>query len=107
MVALDVIVRPEFTNQATKMPLAERQDPIQAFLLNRSHEAFCVSIAVRRAGRRPDDANAGRPEYFLHRVGPVRISIADQDAPVTQNIIGVTDETADGLLDEGAVWMRC
>jgi hypothetical protein len=26
----------------------------------------------------------------------LEIPIADQDAPVTQNIIGVTDETADG-----------
>jgi hypothetical protein len=46
VLAPDVIVRHEFTNQATKMPLAERQDPIQAFLLDRSDEAFRVRIST-------------------------------------------------------------
>jgi hypothetical protein len=66
-----------------------------------------MGVAVRRGSWRLNYANAGRPEHLLHRVGPFRISIADQDAAVTQDIIRLADETADGLQDEGAVGMRC
>jgi len=66
-----------------------------------------MSMAVRRRGRRPDHANAGRPEHVLHRVGPFRIPIADQDAAVAEDIICRADETAEGLHDEGTTWMRC
>jgi hypothetical protein len=48
VIALDVIMGDELTNQATKMPLAERQDAIQAFLLDRAHKAFCVRIGQRQ-----------------------------------------------------------
>jgi hypothetical protein len=39
---LDVIVRHEFTNQATKMPLAERQDPKHSSLIDRPNCSACA-----------------------------------------------------------------
>jgi hypothetical protein len=50
VVALPVIVVDELTYQVAKVPLTQRQDPIQAFLFDRPHKAFCVGIAVRRRG---------------------------------------------------------
>jgi len=92
-----MIMRDVLTNQPTEVPLAERQHPIQAFRFDGSHEAFCMRVAVRRGSRRPDDANADGAKQFLHRVGPVRISIANQDAAVAQDRIGLTEETTHGL----------
>jgi hypothetical protein len=62
-----------------------QQDPIQTFLFDRAHEAFCVRVAVRRGRRRPDHANADRAEHRLHRRGPVRVPIAQQNTPLTQD----------------------
>jgi hypothetical protein len=48
VVTFEVIVCDELTNEPTKVPLPQRHDPIQAFLFDRSDEAFCV-----RSGRDP------------------------------------------------------
>ncbi len=102
-----MIVRDVLMDQPTQMPLAERHHPIQALLFDRSHEAFRVRVAVRRGRRRPDHANTGRTEQGLHRRGPVRVPIAQQNAAVTQEGIALTEETAHGLYNEGTVGVRC
>jgi hypothetical protein len=48
VVALGMIVRDVLTNQPTKVALAERLHPIQAFLFDRSHEAFCMRVGQRQ-----------------------------------------------------------
>jgi hypothetical protein len=45
------------------VPLAERQHPIQAFLFDRSHEAFCIGVTVRRS--RPASAPTTRTPTVL------------------------------------------
>jgi hypothetical protein len=97
VIALGMIVRDVLTNQPTEVPLAKREHPIQAFLFDRSHEAFCIRVAVRRGRRRPHHANADRAEHDLHRRGPIRIPIAQQDTALTQDRIALTEETAHGL----------
>jgi hypothetical protein len=48
MIALAMVVLDVLGDRAPEMALAERDDPIEAFLLDRPHEAFGVGIRVRR-----------------------------------------------------------
>ena len=47
MIALAMVVLDVLGDRAPEMALAERYDPIEAFLLDRPHEAFGVGIRVR------------------------------------------------------------
>lgn len=57
-----------------------------------------IVVAENLAGWRcPDRANADRAEDGLHRRAPVRISITQQNTPVAQDRIGLSEETARNL----------
>ena len=62
MIPLAMVVSGELSQGLTKVPRAERDDPIQTFLLHRPDKPFSLRVAVRRTRRCPDDANASRGE---------------------------------------------
>jgi hypothetical protein len=62
MIALMVIVLDKLPHQAAQMPLAYRNDAIEAFRLDRPDKTLRVRVAVRRCRRRAHDANANGPE---------------------------------------------
>ena len=55
MIPLALIMGDKLRDGPAKVAFAERNQPIETFLLDRANEAFSVSIAVRRARRRLDD----------------------------------------------------
>ena len=59
MIALAMVVLDVLGDRAPEMALAERYDPIEAFLLDRPHEAFGVGIRVRRLVRSAHDLESG------------------------------------------------
>jgi hypothetical protein len=59
MVPLTMIVSHEIRDGSSKVALANRNDPIEALLFNRSHEAFRVRIRIRRPERCLYDSEAG------------------------------------------------
>jgi hypothetical protein len=48
-IAFAVIVRDELRDRASEMTFADRNDSIETFFFNRSHEALRVRIRIRRA----------------------------------------------------------
>jgi hypothetical protein len=54
-----MIVRYEIRDGSSKVALANRNDPIEALLFNRSPEAFRVRIRIRRPERCLYDSKAG------------------------------------------------
>jgi hypothetical protein len=48
-----------FVHRAPKMPLAQRNDSVEAFFLDGSHKSLGMGVRIRRAIRRLDDPNAG------------------------------------------------
>jgi hypothetical protein len=50
-----------------EMPLAERNQAIQAFFLDRPHESLRVSIRIRGALRDPHDTDTRRSEPIATR----------------------------------------
>ena len=59
MIPLVMIVSRELRDGSSKVALADRNDPIQTFLFNRSHEAFRVGVRIRRLVRGLHDTEAG------------------------------------------------
>ena len=58
-VYVDECYRHEIRDGSSKVALANRNDPIEALLFNRSHEAFRVRIRIRRPERCLYDSKAG------------------------------------------------
>jgi hypothetical protein len=58
-VHVDECYRHEIRDGSSKVALANRNDPIEALLVNRSHEAFRVRIRIRRPERGLYDSKAG------------------------------------------------
>jgi len=56
MIPLEMVVRDKLVHRAPKMAIAQRNDPIEAFLFDRSNESLGVRI---------------RLSLRLHRSGPV------------------------------------
>jgi hypothetical protein len=76
-----MVVGDELSSGPTKVPLAQRDDTMEAFLFHRADKPFRMRVAVRRARRRLEYTNASRREPLLHRFAPLRIAIADEDPP--------------------------
>ncbi len=83
MVPLTMIVSHEIRDGSSKVALANRNDPIEALLFNRSHEAFCVRIRIRCSERCLYDSKAGLVSQPPHLPTPFPIPIADQHAVVS------------------------
>lgn len=80
MIALAIVVLDVLGDRAPEMALTERHDPIEAFLLDRAHEAFGVGIRVRRLVLGAHDLDRGFTQLFENPVRPFRVAIANQYA---------------------------
>jgi len=67
MISFGVVVRDALRHGASKVPLADRNQPVQAFVFDRPHEALRVGVRVRRARRSEDEADTGLPQPASHR----------------------------------------
>ena len=65
---------------ATEMAFADRDDPIEAFGLNRSYEAFGMRVGIRRASGRLQDVNARVAEPLADLAAPLAVAIANHHA---------------------------
>jgi hypothetical protein len=93
----------ELAYRSPKMALAQRNDPIKAFLFDRSHKSFGVRTRVRRLTRRLHDADTGVLQNLVDRPAPFRIPITDQDAKRVRVCHGQRHAR---LSHERLVWMR-
>src|SRR5688572_15249207 len=82
MIALAMVVGCELRQHAAQMAFAERHDAIEAFLFDRPDKSFRMCIAVGSPGRSPNHAYARLPEQPSHGTAPLRIPVADQNAPL-------------------------
>ena len=48
MIPLEMVVRDKLVHRAPKMAIAQRNDPIEAFLFDRSNESLGVRIRLSR-----------------------------------------------------------
>src|SRR5262249_9600368 len=62
----------------SEMALAERNDPVETFFVQRPHEAFRVGVRVWRLKRCLHDADPALRESVAHGRAPLRIPVADQ-----------------------------
>ena len=60
VVSFTMVVGDELSQSPTKVPLAQRDDTLQAFLLHRANKPLRMRVAVRRTRRRSDYTNARR-----------------------------------------------
>jgi len=60
VIPLRVIVLDELPYEPAQMPLADRNDAIEAFRLDRPDKTFRVCVTVRRRGWGAHDPNANR-----------------------------------------------
>ena len=65
---------------ATEMAFADRDDPIEAFGLKRSYEAFGMRVGIGRAGGRLHDVYARVAEPFADLAAPLAVTIANHNA---------------------------
>jgi hypothetical protein len=56
VVSFTMVVGDELSQSPTKVPFAQRDDTMEAFLLHRPDKPFCIRVAIRRTGRRSDHA---------------------------------------------------
>jgi hypothetical protein len=70
-----MIMRHELRDGASKVALADRNDPIETFLCNRSHETFGVSIRIGCLIRRLHDTDSRVFEEPSNIVAPLLIAV--------------------------------
>ena len=78
MIPLAMIVRDEFRDRSSEMALANRDQPIEALLFDRSHEPFSIGVRIRRLIRRLHHADPRLAQPGAHRRAPLRVAITDQ-----------------------------
>ena len=101
-----MIVRDVFRDRSSEMALADRNQPIEALLFDRSHEPFGVGIRIGRLIRRLHDADPRLAQSRAHRRAPLRVAITDQHAMLDQQPVIRGRHRAHDLLHEPLVGMR-
>jgi hypothetical protein len=106
MIPFAVVVLDVLRHGESEVPLSDRNQPVQAFFFGRPHEPLRVSICIRRAHRREDDADTRDPQSAPRREAPTecalpvprqyaRVSSAEiADAQVTRPV--AEDDIRDG-----------
>src|SRR5262245_30814232 len=84
MIPLTMIMMDELRHGPSEVALAERNQPVEALLLDGSDKTLRVRIRIRCPHGRQDDANPRLAEALLYLLAPFPIPIADQDGVVPQ-----------------------
>jgi hypothetical protein len=87
MVSLPVIVRHELVEGAEQPTLPKQDQAVETLFSDRAHEPFCVGVGIRRLGGRQHDPHPGALEDAAESVGPLAVSIADEDLVARQESI--------------------
>jgi len=108
MIALVMVVGHEFRDGLSKVPLAHRNDPIEALLFDRPHEPLRIGIRIGRLQWCLHHAKPRALEELAHRCGPFPIAVAEQHAMGAQRPIidchqGSTDLPHEALV---GMWRR-
>jgi hypothetical protein len=101
-----MIVRQILGDCAAEMPLAQRNQPIETFFLDRSHEAFGVRVCIRSVfGDRHDtDARLSEPTEYV--AAPFPIAITDQHMRLAYHTGLRHRQRSDDLLHEQRLRIR-
>lgn len=105
MISFAVVMGHELDDRATKMPLPQQNDAIEALLLDRPNEAFRVGVAVGCAERRANDPDSLCFKELQHGATPLPIAIADQQTTIRQHAVNRIRQVAHRLNDESVVGM--
>ena len=76
--ALQVIMRRVFIDQSAEVALPQRDDPAQAFRLDREHEPLGVSVKVGAPRREFHGLDPHGPQQVIEGGGEERIAVVDQ-----------------------------
>src|SRR5712691_1474831 len=87
MIALVMIVIDEFRERLPKVPLADRNQPIETFLFNRPYEPFGVGIGIRRPQRRLHDVDPRVTEQLSHLPTPFPVAVAEEHAMIAEQSV--------------------
>ena len=87
MIPLTVVMLDVLGDRPAKMTVAERDHSVEAFVFDRAHEPFGISIRIRRLKRRLHDPDPGLAQPVAHRRAPLRVTITDQHAMADENTL--------------------
>jgi hypothetical protein len=87
MVPLPMVVRHELVQGAEQPALSEQDEAIETLLPDRTHEPFRVGVRIRRLDRRQHDPHARALDDAAESVGPLTVSITDQDPVARQKSV--------------------
>jgi hypothetical protein len=73
-----VVVLDVFRDGAAEVPLAHRNQPVQAFFFDRPHEPFRIGVRIWRTRRRENHVNPRVPQLPPHLLTPLPIPITNQ-----------------------------
>jgi hypothetical protein len=106
VVAFAVVVLDELRDRSVEMTSAERDDTVEALVLDRAYKALCVGIRVGRLKRRLHHADPGFAQPFANGRTPFRVAVTDQHAMADQNTLIREDERTADLPHKHLVGMR-
>jgi hypothetical protein len=78
MVSFVMVVHDIFTDRASQVALAQRDQSMQALELDGSNEPFRMCVTVRSADGRLDHVDTGRAQEREYRAAPFSVAIANQ-----------------------------
>jgi len=87
VIAFEMAVLDELRDRMSEVPLADGNNLVEAFFLDRPHESLGIGIGVRRALRCQDHPDAGVAQPLSHRTAPFPIPIADQHTLSEQHAV--------------------
>jgi hypothetical protein len=103
VIPLAMVVRGELLQRSPKMPFTERNDSVQAFLLDRPDEPLRVGVAIRRTGRRANHTHTTRAQPLLYAAAPLRVMITKQQSAAGEES-RLASGVAQALDDERLIW---
>jgi hypothetical protein len=75
VIALSMIVDDEFGDSLTQRRLPDEDHPIQAFFLDRAHEALGIRIQIGRSGRQSDHSGSRLRDQLSELSRVLRVTI--------------------------------
>ena len=107
MIPLAVVMLDEFDDGAPKMGPPDRNQPIEAFFLNRPYEPPGVCIGVRGADRRDDHPDSRIPQNMVDVWAPFRIAVTDQHVRRPKQSLVRVRQLTDDLAHEHGIRVGC
>jgi hypothetical protein len=87
MVPLPMVVRHELVEGAEQATFPEEDQAVETLLADRAHEPFRVRVGIRRLDGRQHDPHPGALDDAAESVGPLAVSITDQDPVARQKSV--------------------